>query len=161
MIKEKTVVVLFFFILCACAQNKKVTVNVTALKPYCGGARPTPDMVKASETPVPFSHKTMILLRSDGKIDSVRTDEGGKLDLRLKKGKYQLFETWRYYKLAPGNRELTAFNKECLTGEWKQPYKVITVSKSGFTVRDSAAIIQYCDWRLPCITDDGNGPVPD
>jgi hypothetical protein len=160
MVRAKTFLIVVVFIICACSQKKKFTLVVTSEKPYCGGAKPTAEMIKAAKKPVLFSNKTLVLVRTDGIIDSVRTDSAGKLNLKLAHGTYHLFESWRHYKTSPGKKDLTGFDKDCLLAEWDRPNKIIVVSRSGFQVKDSATIVQYCDWRLPCLAEGSNVNVP-
>jgi len=145
----------------ACTSIRKVSFRIEAQQQYCGGARPSPDVAKALLSPVPYANRKMVLVNGVGKPDTLQTDSAGHIALNLKPGRYRLFEFWRYTKSAPSKKDLSAFDHECLSAEWKKANKVILVTRSSFQVLDSTAIVQYCDWKLPCILEDTNSPVPD
>ena len=68
------------------AQVFPVTFTVTFLKPYCGGARPTPEMEELAQTPQPYSNKIIVLTNAKGKRVKLKTNSAGVIFCYLKTG---------------------------------------------------------------------------
>ena len=49
------------------AQTKGLNQKLTFLQPYCGGARPTPQMEEDARKPKPYSNRTIIIISIKGK----------------------------------------------------------------------------------------------
>lgn len=129
------------------------------MQPYCGGARPTPEILKDAETPKPYANKTIVIISTKGKVDSVKTNATGLLSVKLKEGEYKLFEAWRYYKKADGGMMVSDFEAECLKAEWQKEIKMIEVTKTEVKISEKNEIIQVCPWNLPCILDSRKPPA--
>src|SRR4051812_22262680 len=98
----KTSLIIFLFSSFACfSQKKSITAKITYTEPYCGGARPTKEIEAEAKKEKPYAKKTIILVSSEGKIDSIKTNSSGIIKYKLKPGNYKLFESWRYYKTSP------------------------------------------------------------
>lgn len=150
---------LFFFLpVSLLAQKVRVEISVTCTRPYCGGARPTEEMEKDAATPKPYGGAAFIWRSESGKVDSARTDADGKLHLKLKKGKYKIYEAWRYRLHTPNNLPFESFDKDCLKQEWEKMAFVVTVTKKTYTCVPQQAIVIPCDWSLPCLTEEV--PIP-
>ena len=80
-------------------QKKTVLVSLSYYQPYCGGARPSRDMQEEATKPKPYANKMVIVISAAGKVDSVKSNTNGVIKLRLKRGTYKIYETWRYYKV--------------------------------------------------------------
>ena len=128
----KTLIVLSFCLttLTGCSQKKIITVPITYMQPYCGGARPSKEIEANALLPKVYAHKVVIIVSSKGKVDSVKTNELGILSKKLNIGTYKVFETWRYYKKAPQEFLVSDFDKICLKEEWKKEIAEIIITKT-------------------------------
>ena len=101
------------------AQKKTITLPITFMQPYCGGARPSKEIEADALMPKVYANKVVIIISSTGKVDSAKTNELGILTKKLNIGTYKIVETWRYYKKAPQHFLVSDFDKACLKAEWK------------------------------------------
>ncbi|MBA2610691.1 MAG: hypothetical protein H0U95_01880 [Bacteroidetes bacterium] len=129
------------------------------MQPYCGGARPTPEITADAGKAKPYANKTIIIVSNKGKVDSSKTNAEGLLKISLKTGTYKLFEAWRYYKKATGGLVVNDFDKECIKTEWKKEIKEIIVTKTDIKVSEKNEIIEVCPWNLPCILESHKPPA--
>lgn len=140
--------------LSACAQKKTVLLTVKYTQPYCGGARPTPEMVKAASEPKVYANKILVFISDKGKADSAKTNEKGVLKLKLAMGTYRVYESWRYYKQAPGTDRISLYDGSCLQSEWqKESHKIVVGSKTS-TATEINAIIEFCAHNRPCLKEE-------
>lgn len=143
----------FLFSVNSFGQKKTVTQKILFIQPYCGGARPTPEMEANALKPWPYAHKTVIIISEKGNVDSVKTDKAGSFKKTLKFGKYKLLESWRYYKKTPDGTLITMFDKDCLSAEWQKEFKNISVSKEKITEEEKYQINANCPWNMPCLLE--------
>lgn len=143
----------------SCQSKKSLTLKIEYLQPYCGGARPTPEMEKDAQTPKPFANKMIIFVSSTGKIDSAKTDAKGTLKKKLSIGTYKLYETWKHYRSTPDGSSKDRFDKECLSQEWTKEFANITITKKTITRSDGEYIVNYCDHMLPCLLETHKPPM--
>jgi hypothetical protein len=148
-------------LLFSCNPKTTVVLTVQSKKPYCGGARPTQEILNAAEELRPYRNKWLLITDKSLTVDSVMTDSSGQLTLRLKKGVYRVMEPWRFFRAAPGMKNKSDFEQKCLENEWKQDYCVITVRSKETVVSEPSPIVEYCAWRLPCKMNSGNDHIPD
>lgn len=146
-------VLLFLAAANASCQKKIHTIKITCLHPYCGGARPSKEMIEESEKPKPYSDRKVILVSSKGKVDSATTDKDGNIKRKLKPGTYKLYEPWRYYKRNQTGEKLFNYDKECLAKEWTKSFMEVIVSKTTLTQKSESPIMLYCEWDAPCLLD--------
>jgi hypothetical protein len=133
------------------SQTKKVKIKLTQTVPYCGGARPTPEMEAQQKIPVAYANKKLICISATHKIDTLTTDVKGYLITNLTIGTYNFFEPWKYYKKNPTDENENNINMDCLSKEWTKPDLIITVSKKIKLINN----IEYkiCPYRFPCIIE--------
>lgn len=143
------------------AQKKTVTVPITYMQPYCGGARPSKEIEADALVPKVYANKVVIIVSSKGKVDSVKTNELGVITKKLNTGTYKLFETWRYYKKAPQHFLVSDFDKACLKDEWKKEIAEIIITKTETKIIQKNTIINACGWQLPCILENKKPPMPE
>lgn len=150
----KTIILIITFLitLSGCAQ-KKVKLNFTYTKPYCGGARPTPEMEAESQIAHPYAHKTIIYKNDKGKTDSVKTDANGNVVLKLKNGNYKFYESWKYYKKTPNGQAQNLFDLNCLNAEWKIEMVNVTVSRKVTKINLVYDLIEKCPWQNECLLE--------
>jgi hypothetical protein len=147
---------LVFFLLIAasaCSQKKMHKIKISYVRPYCGGARPSAEMLAEAEKPRPYSGKTIILISSAGKVDSAKTDTAGYIRKKMAVGKYKLYEPWRYYKKTQSGDPINEFDKECLKTEWARSFMDVTVTKSSLAQKSETPIVIYCSWDAPCLLE--------
>lgn len=158
-LKISLIITLLSSALLSYSQKKLVETQINFMQPYCGGARPSPEMLADAQKHKPYSNRTIIIVSSKGKVDSVKTNDSGLLKANLKIGKYKLFETWRYYKKATGGMLVSDFDKACLKTEWKKEIKEITITASETKVAEKNEIVEVCPWNLPCILESHKPPA--
>lgn len=137
----------------ACSQKKMQKIKISYIRPYCGGARPSPEMLADAEKLRPYARQMIILISSAGKVDSAKTDTAGYIHKKLAVGNYKLYEPWRYYKKTQNGDKISDFDKECLKTEWAKPFMEVTVTKNGLKQSSETPIISYCSWDAPCLLE--------
>jgi hypothetical protein len=132
------------------AQTKKVKIKLVQYIPYCGGAKPTPEIVKSTEKPVAYANKKLICISDKEKTDTIITDKSGNLNKALPYGIYKLYEPWKFYKTIPPNTKENDLQMDCLKEEWAKADLTITVSKRSTLVENN---LKYpiCPHKFPCI----------
>lgn len=148
---------LVYFCLTGCTSTQKIRLQVNYKQPYCGGARPTPEILQDAELPKPYSAKTVFILSENGKAFPVTTSPQGLIETKVKPGTYYLAEAWRYKKTTPDGTPLSDYETTCLQEEWKKSIGSFTVNqlKSG---NDSNSVKMFllelpCPWQLPCLKE--------
>ncbi|MCE3260756.1 MAG: hypothetical protein K0S12_2397 [Bacteroidetes bacterium] len=145
--------VAFSLLLNMSCSKKMQEISVSYMQPYCGGAKPTPEMVAEAEKVLPYSGKTFIVVSEKGKADSAKTNEKGVMKLKLSPGSYKVYESWKYYKSTPSGESSDQFNKTCLEEEWKKHFMDVTVTKTSVTQKSEGPIILTCPGRENCRTN--------
>jgi hypothetical protein len=144
--------VLLLLVNTACSQTRNVKLKLTYLAPYCGGARPTKQVLEEAEKPKPYAARTVIISKA-GRIDSARTDTGGILRKKLRTGSYRLIESWRYYKRTPDGMPLTNYDSSCLKSEWTKEFGVLTLTSKSQSFSKKFDIVEQCDRKKPCLLE--------
>ena len=154
-----------FVILCMCfnsrAQKKLIEVSVLCTQAYCGGARPTDEMLAEIQKPKPYANKKMYLISEKGKKIAVKTNSDGNFKAKVTHGNYKLMEFWRIKKLSPNGAALANFDKDCLKPEWEKEVMLIRVTKEKIDFELKNEIALYCDWAFPCLKDAHMPPMPE
>lgn len=155
MISTSKVFLVFFLMLsfAVLAQKKSLALELSYYEPYCGGARPTDEILAEAQKPKPYAGRKVILISRSGKADTLTTDAKGKIKVKLKKGEYTLVEPWRYYKRSFNGAPLEQFDKECLKIEWIKTIAVISVGKKKTKVNFTNELTNYCEWSIPCLLE--------
>lgn len=143
------------------AQKKLVEVNVTCTQAYCGGARPTDEMLAEIQKPKPYANKKMYLLSEKGKKIAVKTNSTGSFKVKVAHGNYKLMELWRIKNLSPNGAPLANFDMDCLKPEWEKEVMVIRVTKEKIDIEPKNEITLSCDWAFPCLKDAHMPPMPE
>jgi hypothetical protein len=136
----------------ASCQKKLQQVNVVYQQPYCGGARPTPEILADAEKVKPYANKMFIVISDKGKADSARTDMKGTMKLKLAPGNYKVYESWRFYKTNPSGEAMGYYDKACLEEEWKKHAIELIVTKSKLIQKSDGPIVLSCFGRESCRT---------
>lgn len=138
------------FVGSASCQKKTYAFKITYIQPYCGGAKPTPEMEEESRKLKPYSGKTVFFVSESGKTDSARTNEKGQLKIKLPLGNYKVFEDWRFHKKTANNEDPGNFDASCLQQEWNKHFMTVSIEKKKITKITENPIVQYCSWNAPC-----------
>ena len=152
-LKFSLLVLLLAFVHVSSAQTFPVSFTVTSLKPYCGGARPTPEMEQMAQTPQPYAKKKIFLVNAEGKCKKLKTNAEGVISRSLKAGDYKLYETWRRCKKTPDGTSKKRFDLTCLAEEWTKEFASLTVSASSSDFKITNGIVEYCESTIPCVLD--------
>lgn len=143
------------------AQQKSVSTQINFKQPYCGGARPSAEMLADAEKSIPYSNKTIIIISNKGRVDSVKTNSNGLFSANLAFGTYKVYEAWRYYKKSAGGMAVSDFNPKCLKKEWKKEILQIIVTEKDTKIIEKNNIVVVCPWNLPCILETKKTPMPE
>jgi hypothetical protein len=147
--------------------SKSVTIRgaITKTSDYCGGARPSDEMIKTLHTPQPLAEKKIFIKigtknSSDLPIyKSVTADENGNFSVVLKCGvSYIFIEDWKGAALnVPQNTQYVIWDAECFKQRYATPDYLLKVKNSG----NPKVLINF---HFPCFykPDCGSysGPIP-
>ena len=81
-------------------QKFNVSGHVIFTNSYCGGARPSDEMLESYETEYPLTNSTILLKQAEqkGKSIKITTDKKGNFQANLNPGTYDYFMTEKYSK---------------------------------------------------------------
>lgn len=131
--------------------QKKIKLNFLYTIPYCGGARPTPEIEMAAGVLHPYAGKTIVYISDKGKIDSLKTNSKGIISAKLKYGTYKFYESWKYYKQTPNGKAQNLFDMACLKLEWEKEIYKIVLKQKGSEITKQYDLIQKCPHQIECL----------
>ena len=158
-----------------CGKNKKVVVSGTVQRTgvYCGGARPTDEILQSIMEPKPLSGKKLFVKKgktndlSKTAILEFTSDSLGNFSITLPPGDYCIVDEFKNSKTNYQNilstyktetKDYSAVDPECLRGWFSEPDLVIVVPKSGLK-NIKVIYVDKCPWnKIPCVTY--HGPLP-
>lgn len=148
--KLSIIFLLLIFGLTINAQSKKVKLKLVQYIPYCGGAKPTPEIIKLTEKPVAYANKKLICISDKEKTDTITTDKSGNIIKTLPYGTYKFFVPWKFYKTIPPAAQENNLQMDCLKEEWTKEDLKITVSKKTTLIVNN---LKYpvCPYKFPCL----------
>ena len=147
---RKFISTLFFLASFQSFSQKNVYLELSQDQKYCGGAKPSAEMLAKYEKPLLYANKKLILVSANGKVDTVKTNSKGILKIKLKPGSYKLYEPWRYYKKSPDGNDISYFDLVCLTKQWeKVDISIDTQKKKQHLMIDIDPV--FCPHEIPCI----------
>lgn len=127
---------------------------------YCGGAKPTQEIIDNFAKLQPFKNKTFFIKK--GKINSINnkivakftTDSLGNFSIKLPKGTYSILveEQIKEIKAEDYNTKFQTINNECLQKWWKKPYYLLIVKKKNIPLKFIFNHRCYINSDIPCIT---------
>ena len=172
-------------VLFACSNTKKVNVsekqiekfdvviNATTTQAYCGGAKPSEEVLKELNTPSPAPNVNLYLRKGDSnnienEIDyQFTTDDSGKVKTSLPAGRYSIvFENKKNRATYDGLLEKygketsyqTAIDTTCLNMFFAQPNVVLIVEEKNENAITVNRML-HCQWtRIPCSNYKGELP---
>jgi hypothetical protein len=148
------------------AQTKQKIVGVyTENSAYCGGARPSQEILADLERPIPTANKVLYLKKGSSnitkqkKLIKVITNANGQFNFLLAPGKYCIVGSdkidTKYFQLlvtkySKDSKTYKAIDKKCLTEWLMEPLHSFEVKSSN----NDTIKIHYtkpCDWNsIPC-----------
>lgn len=156
------------------ATGNRITIHCTQTSSYCGGARPSEEMLKELQTPKPQANQLWFVRSGttnrikETPITSGTTDAQGNLNIRLEPGVYCLVDPnkvdsamYKAYLLKYGEPtpNYNAINKSCLEDWLKTPALVFEVLKGDTAQVFSVESNIPCSYHsVPCA--DFKGPYP-
>lgn len=135
------------------------SIGVTYHESYCGGARPSDEMLAEIQKAKPYINQTLILIPPKGKALKVKTDFSGIFRIKLKDGTYKVKEAWRFNKSTPNGKPSSHFDNECLKSEWEKVAMELTIKSGKPNLALVNDIIIPCDWAIPCLQEAHRPPV--
>lgn len=129
------------------SQKRKIDIKIYYSQKNCQGL----ENISEDSIPTPYSNKSIIFVSEKGKVDSAKTNTGGQLQLRLKKGRYTLFEPWRYNLYTPQNLPIGSFDRGCLIKEWEKVLFTIVITKETVKVVQNNPLVHLCPENIPCL----------
>lgn len=145
------------FLITSCKSQIPVSFNVTYTQPYCGGAKPTPEIIEESNQSKPYANFKLFFVNKRGRLDSAITDDKGILKISLKNGTYKLMEGWKLKKGTPNGQPLSDYSLECLKTEWGKSLQTISVVKGKVVATKTNPqplkihLDLPCDYAVPCL----------
>ncbi|MBI3509953.1 MAG: prealbumin-like fold domain-containing protein [Bacteroidetes bacterium] len=128
---------------------------------YCGGARPSDDLLNAPAQPT-AGIKLYVKTGSSNSdkcsiVDSVISDTAGKFQIDLAPGNYCFVEAWKKEKYStPKNDQNSTYDTACYRKRYEECDYSIELNKP---VGDAQIILQHhCPWTTPCVSY--FGPLP-
>lgn len=134
------------------AQKVKIQFEFKYKQPYCGGAKPTAEIIAETQKERPLDNQKFYVYQNNKCIDTIRTNDSGAVVLKYLPGTYYLFEAWKHFKKTPDGSPLADFNKACMAKEWLKPnYKIMIASASDFTMDYYEISASRCAHQLACL----------
>jgi hypothetical protein len=139
--------------------------TITTTSSYCGGARPSEEMIEELQKPKPANRKTIYIKYGSKNSSSTKvirkivTNELGQFEVKLKKGfVYQFVDDWKSKPFkVPKNTEFVIWDIACFKKRYATPDFVLDLkkNKTGFV---EVNYHQPCFYNPYC----GNysGPLP-
>ena len=134
------------------AQTKTVKLKFVETRSYCGGAAPTQEMVEELKIKKPFAYQSIYVYSKGKCVDSLRTDSAGRVNKKMKAGKYDLYLPWKHFKQAPAG-ELSEYNLDCMKKEWVMADGILTISAKGVAFTNKRIGHQFCFWQYNCLIE--------
>jgi hypothetical protein len=152
------------------SKQKDVSGLITQTHAYCGGARPTEEVLKRLQTPAPFPGKKIYIRCGNENttkkkiIRTVTADSTGHFSIKLPPGTYCIIQEEQVKKLDPDHflKKETAelkLKKNCLEKWWSTCYQTFEVKAT-----DSHVPLNV-NFHFPCFTEgipcmQYSGPLP-
>ncbi len=157
-------------LLCSQKTNQLYTVSGTVMQTshYCGGAKPSEEMLKSFETPGPYISKVLYLKAGKTNSNNERvivkftSDSLGRFSFQIKPGTYCILQEEQVKTFSQKDyvsSSTFAYDLACIKAWWKKPLKVITVKDSPVkNLRFDFTKACFIQSDMPCITY--TGPMP-
>lgn len=153
---------------------KNTTIQAWKTTQYCGGARPTDEMLASMQTPKRLSDQLCFIRKGDknavsnSPVASATTNSDGQINIALEPGTYCLIfpnkvdsAAYKMYlsKFGEATANYSALDKKCLDEWFQKPELVFTIVDASVAFKTEFTIHQACSWNtVPCV--DYKGPFP-
>lgn len=135
------------------AQKRWFHYKFDHVKQYCGGAAPTESNLWSDREKSFFGNKMIYFYINDKCIDSVRTDSIGRISIKLKPGKYNLYLPYKHFKGVPYGTE-KEYDMVCMQKEWARPDATLKMKFLGGHIFMNRAIgYEVCPWKYNCLKE--------
>lgn len=146
-------------------EKYEVVISATTTQVYCGGARPTEEILEELRTPIPAPNVFLYLRKGDtnfiqNEIDyQFKTDDSGRVEVNLPTGTYSIvFENKKdvsvynelLEKYGKETSYQTAIDTNCLNAYFKQPNAILTVEENGENAITVNRQMRCTATRIPC-----------
>lgn len=135
---------------------------------YCGGARPTDEMLAEIQKPTPYAGKVFYVRK--GKVNSKKaevitsftTDANGEFSFEITPGTYSIIQAKQLKALKPADLKTKGYqvvDAKCMKAWWTKPYYLLEVKTENITIPEwSIHHPCFVSGDIPCISY--NGPMP-
>jgi hypothetical protein len=144
-----------------------VSGKVEQVYPYCGGAKPSEEMLAEIRKPSPLSGKKFYVRQGNVNtttakiVASFTTDEKGEFRFTVAPGTYSIITEEQLNTIDPADYEKPGLkvDRDCMKKWWSKPYHVLVVKKGGisnlkFTIYHKC----FIPYDIPCIQYTGPKP---
>ena len=145
-----------------------ITGTVEQVFQYCGGARPTEEMLDKLRKPVAYPGKKFFVRRGSVNslkskiIRSIISDSLGNFSVRLPAGVYSFITEEQVNALNPKDyeKENIQADNSCLKEWWEKPYYVLRIKNGGLKKKLNFSFQHRCfiSVDIPCLNY--TGPMP-
>lgn len=172
--------VIIFLILCSFgifSQTKtggvkpvRVTVKgkLTQTSPYCGGARPSEEVLKEAATPKPYANKVFYVRKGKTNskkaevITSFTTDVNGEYSFQITPGTYSIIQEKQLKALTSADlrsSEDIKVDTTCMKKWWAKPFYLLVVKTENIVIPDWNIHHKcFVEGDIPCMSY--TGPMP-
>lgn len=142
-----------------------ITAKITVTSDYCGGARPSDEMLEQLRTPKPAIRRAIYIKYGSVNTEKTRlikkvlTDSNGMFTIQLKKGyTYQFLEEWQCQNFKiPQATQWVKWDEKCFRERYATPNYVLNTKKS------KQNLITF-NYHQPCFYNpycgEYSGPLP-
>jgi hypothetical protein len=135
---------------------------------YCGGAKPSEEMLAQIQKPVPYANKVFYVRK--GKVNSTKaevitsftTDVNGEFSFAITPGTYSIIQEKQLKTLKPADlqsKDNQVVDEKCMKEWWIKPYYLLEVKTENITIPEwSIHHPCFIKGDIPCISYDGPTP---
>jgi hypothetical protein len=143
------ILVLFSLAFTTKAQIKyKVELEFKYTKPDCSAKANKNAVVKNDS---PLANQKLYVYKDGQPVDSLKTDDEGKVFVKYYPGVYSLFEPWKHFKKTPDGSPTSDFFADCLAKEWAKPSYKLTVAEGDFRMDYHDVSASRCPNQYVCL----------
>ncbi len=138
---------------------------ITTTTSYCGGARPSEEIMEELQKPKPAKGKTIYIKYGSKNVSKLKiirkivTNELGEFEVKLKRGFiYQFMDDWKSKPfLTPQNTEFVVWDINCLKSRFATPDFILDLKKN------NGGLVEI-NYHQPCFYNpycgEYSGPLP-
>lgn len=120
-------------------------------KPYCGTAKLSAEKLAEVQKEAPLAKWKFYVYKDNICVDTIHTNDSGKVIVKYFPGTYYLFESWKQFKKTPDGSPMKDFFKDCLVKEWAKPNYKLNISEEDFTMDYYEVSASRCSNQLACL----------